>query len=275
MNKKKLEEGSMAISSQELRKLAIYPDWTIVKKERKRNQSGKLRYEYTIKCNKCGYLKTISTSTPYKHNVKCPYCEANQQVGKIYSIFKIISFKGWGKKKNDQVGDRLYEVECIKCHKHQIMKLGDIRREHKNCKFCVGTTNDPGINRLINSYKSGAKRRNIEYNLTTDEFLNIVNKNCHYCNEPPKYRTWKIQNKNLEMTVNGIDRIDSAKGYTKENCVPCCQICNEMKLHYTINDFLTHIKKIYQFSCNSGSTTISQESTLQANGNGNGDDPSN
>lgn len=70
--------------------------------------------------------------------------------------------------------------------------------------------------------------------------------------------------------VNGIDRIDSSEGYTLTNVIPCCTKCNRMKLNYTTRDFIDHISKIYHFMKVKGSTTISKESTPQANGGGNG-----
>ena len=44
------------------------------------------------------------------------------------------------------------------------------------------------------------------------------------------------------VRINGIDRINSDKGYTIDNCVPCCAQCNHMKLDYTTEEFLTKIK---------------------------------
>ena len=72
--------------------------------------------------------------------------------------------------------------------------------------------------------------------------------------------------------MNGIDRVDSSKGYTLDNCVPCCSICNTMKLNYTLQEFSDHITKVYNHFVK-GSTTISKESTLQANGSGKGEYP--
>ena len=45
---------------------------------------------------------------------------------------------------------------------------------------------------------------------------------------------------------NGIDRIDNNKGYTKENCVPCCDICNRIKMDLPYNVFIEHITKCYK-----------------------------
>ena len=61
--------------------------------------------------------------------------------------------------------------------------------------------------------------------------------------------------------LNGVDRIDSNKGYTKDNCVPCCKICNQMKSNIDIGTFLTQISKIYNFK--KRSTTIPRGSRLK------------
>jgi hypothetical protein len=43
---------------------------------------------------------------------------------------------------------------------------------------------------------------------------------------------------------NGVDRVDSGRGYTVDNCVPCCKFCNLMKRNYTPEFFLAHTSKI-------------------------------
>ncbi len=69
-------------------------------------------------------------------------------------------------------------------------------------------------------YRSGAKKRNIQFNLSDIETIKLFKLNCYYCNE------FNIINGN---NINGIDRIDSEKNYNIENCVPCCKQCNFMK----------------------------------------------
>lgn len=50
------------------------------------------------------------------------------------------------------------------------------------------------------------------------------------------------------LKCNGIDRIDSSKGYTEENSVPCCKYCNTAKNTMTEGDFFKWIKKVYEFN---------------------------
>lgn len=44
---------------------------------------------------------------------------------------------------------------------------------------------------------------------------------------------------------NGIDRIDNNKGYTIDNVVPCCKMCNQAKNDYTLQEFQDWVEKIY------------------------------
>ncbi len=80
----------------------------------------------------------------------------------------------------------------------------------------------------------------IEFDLTQEEFAELVFKNCHYCGATPNtiVRTGYLLR-------NGIDRVDSDKGYIKGNCVTCCGKCNKLKNILSIDDFLGHISKIY------------------------------
>ena len=46
------------------------------------------------------------------------------------------------------------------------------------------------------------------------------------------------------VKYNGVDRINSSDGYIADNCVPCCETCNRMKMDHDLHDFLEHVKKI-------------------------------
>ena len=132
-------------------------------------------------------------------------------------------------------------------------------------------------NYLFRTYKTAATKRNLDFNLTFDEFNDLISKDCVYCGAKPTTPTSKRYLKSKPFTTdpdaqfNGIDRIDSSKGYFIDNCVPCCETCNKMKLDHSKEFFLEHIAKIYNF--NNSSTTIPKGSTSQANGDGNGVSP--
>lgn len=97
------------------------------------------------------------------------------------------------------------------------------------CKKCQSTAKE---NRY-NQYKKGAKARSLNFSLNKDEFYNLTSSSCFYCGLEPR-------------DYNGIDRIDSAKGYELSNCVPCCAMCNKMKLDYSVEEWIKQMKRIIQ-----------------------------
>jgi hypothetical protein len=50
------------------------------------------------------------------------------------------------------------------------------------------------------------------------------------------------------LKINGIDRIDSSIGYTKENSVTCCKYCNFAKHTMSEDDFYKWIRRVYEFN---------------------------
>ena len=83
----------------------------------------------------------------------------------------------------------------------------------------------------FNMYKnSSASLRNIEWDLTFEQFMTFWQKPCYYCGE-------KIE------TV-GLDRVDNTKGYTINNIVSCCHKCNNWKKNNTQKKFIERCIKI-------------------------------
>ena len=78
------------------------------------------------------------------------------------------------------------------------------------------------------------QRRQLEWKLTIEEFEKIIRQPCYYCGE-------------MDGKFSGVDRIDSNKGYTIENCVPCCKTCNRMKRTMSPQEFVKRCKKIVQY----------------------------
>lgn len=162
-----------------------------------------------------------------------------------------------------------FKCKCNRCGNTTIVRADRFGRSKyipKSCSNCINSLQkeiadkkykaDRQDRYRINSIKSNAKHRNYKISFTDDEIKEFLHKPCYYCG---------IDN------ANGIDRIDSTKNYTRENCVPCCYICNRMKNKYSIDIFLDKVNKIYKKFHNESSTTISKESTSQANGDGNGE----
>jgi hypothetical protein len=86
-------------------------------------------------------------------------------------------------------------------------------------------------NRRLQTYKFNARSRDLPFELTYEEFAELIVKKCFYCEQ-------------AEGEYRGIDRLDSSLGYVKGNVQPCCFICNQMKRDYTMEDFLLKITQI-------------------------------
>jgi len=113
------------------------------------------------------------------------------------------------------------------------------------------------LNRLYLAYKGSAKYKGFEFNLTKEQLLSLIHKPCHYCGSLNAniHRVLKttstgrksIAHRDEEYHYNGIDRVNSSIGYRIDNVVPCCKICNKMKLNYTTEDFIEHCEKIVKY----------------------------
>ena len=101
------------------------------------------------------------------------------------------------------------------------------------------------ITQLIQSYKYGAKTRNLSWEINRDEFINLINGKCDYCGRPP---TNIRELKGNILSWNGIDRINNKLGYTIKNSIPCCTFCNRAKNNKSKEEFLNMIQKIYNYS---------------------------
>ena len=119
------------------------------------------------------------------------------------------------------------------CYMNELRKKGMVKR-----------TVDSDVKSLMTVYKHGAKNRNKEFDLTFEIFKDLVTKNCHYCGDPPQEKFTRA-GKTKKIKLNGIDRLDNKKGYTIDNSVPCCTVCNRMKLNSSVDDFFNKIKRIH------------------------------
>ena len=101
-------------------------------------------------------------------------------------------------------------------------------------------------------YIAGARDRNIEFHLSEKMVEVLVKSNCTYCGIEPSQVRMVHKNQSGEgrgkpYLYNGIDRRDSACGYTYDNCVPCCSTCNRAKRDSTEKQFLSWLDRIAKY----------------------------
>lgn len=94
-------------------------------------------------------------------------------------------------------------------------------------------------------YISNARTRKILFQLSKNEFLEIVTQNCFYCGESPS-RMEKSMSNNGDFIYNGIDRLNNAEGYIKGNVVASCWRCNQAKYNMSLSEFYEWNEKVYK-----------------------------
>lgn len=96
------------------------------------------------------------------------------------------------------------------------------------------------------------RKRNIKwwmFNLTLEDYIDILQSDCHYCWSEAKER--KISNNKKYYTrikTQWIDRVDSSIWYTFYNVVPCCKRCNALKAYMSYDEFQKRKQEIFYYA---------------------------
>lgn len=163
----------------------------------------------------------------------------NQRFGKLTALFP--------SEKRSKSGGILWQCICD-CGKTTFSLTYHLFSGASSSCGCNRRSKNPELSfkkDMFQDYKDAARVRKYSFNLTFEEFLNLIQQNCYYCDKLPSLRK---MNRGCfhQALVNGIDRVDNTIGYTKENCVPCCEMCNKMKMKYSVIEFGNQIQKIYK-----------------------------
>jgi hypothetical protein len=117
------------------------------------------------------------------------------------------------------------------------------------CSKTSKRSNESYLNSKYNAYKQNAKKRNLLFALTKEQFYFLVQQNCYWCDAKPVLPdsscTWTLD-RGVPIETNGIDRYDNTSGYESTNCIPCCERCNKVKWDLSGQDFLDLIKTYHQ-----------------------------
>lgn len=124
---------------------------------------------------------------------------------------------------------------CLDCG-----KPSDYRQR---CRDCAQTYGARSAQYRI--YQSNARLRGLEWSLSEIEANKLFDGRCHYCGTDPGPRYFSASNKTPYIDfLNGIDRIDSHKGYTSNNVVSACKICNRMKGTLSVKEFVRACRSV-------------------------------
>lgn len=122
---------------------------------------------------------------------------------------------------------------CISCEKIRGVKKFKTRQKKQTSSL---------ENFLNSKIRESLQRKHLENELTLELLMDIYNKQngkCFYSG-----RELQITRRNLSIDSLSIDRIDSSRGYVKDNVVLCSSVANFMKQNYNLNVFLEVCKQI-------------------------------
>jgi hypothetical protein len=172
------------------------------------------------KFNKLTLVKYIG-----QNNQKCFIYEAKCDCGNF------IRAEG-----NDIKSNRIKSCGCLKTIKAM--------------KKCLENPYLMMIKNTYSDYRIKARQRNYNFDITLEYFSEKIKEKCYYCNsepknikKPSKRRKWKENQ--VVLAYNGLDRVDNTKGYTVENTVSCCSMCNIAKSKTDVNVFYQWVNDVY------------------------------
>lgn len=155
-------------------------------------------------------------------------------------------FSVWGANIRSGLSKRCTACGCKHTHNKQ---TGQIRTKR--------TSRESAFYYLHKDLKKSAKKRKLKWELSASDVYDIVNRNCHYCGVAPSLLCSPLKHQGLNqknvdganILRNGIDRVDSSKGYTIDNVVPCCHTCNTAKMSMSSEQFLDWVSRVFKHSC--------------------------
>ena len=86
------------------------------------------------------------------------------------------------------------------------------------------------------SYQQKSERLGIHFQITREEFERVRSAPCYLCGKVCS-----------TIHTNGVDRVDSNRGYTHDNIRPCCGQCNWMKYDFDLESFMVKLEQIYHY----------------------------
>jgi|694.fasta_scaffold128163_2 hypothetical protein len=128
-------------------------------------------------------------------------------------------------------GNQINELGVDEYHRKNAEQAKKWRNEHADKVIEINNIKRLNPNEKYKYYKRRAENLGLEFDIDIDEFLKLIEKMCHYCGT--KKDLW-----------NGIDRKNNDIGYTLNNIVPCCYMCNMLKNtvgYTTFFNIISHI----------------------------------
>lgn len=203
------------------------------------------------KCTKCGIEKELNADNFYRRNnrkmkfrsdcIDCVLSESRKRTQRNKLKKKpIISKKTCFKCK---------QTKDVKEFHHNITTKDGYRTYCKECNLKVRLIKSKTLDGVIGDcIASGKRRTNLIYDINKEFLKNLYAKQNGLCVLSGIPLEFKQGNNNFRMNPYrlSVDRIDSSKGYIKNNIQLICAIINQMKTDMSQIEFIQICEKIYK-----------------------------
>lgn len=211
-----------------------------------RRENNKQPFSWLCQCD-CGKTKIIRGTDLKLGKTKSCGCyrkEKNRIDLTGMRFGKLVAVSLAEKNKNKHV-----TWNCIcDCGTKVVVPAGSLRSGHSKSCGCLHLESlglKPGegaFNVVFKAYRKRATQKGFEFALSVDEFTKIIKSACAYCGD--ELTAERKPTNNGIFYYTGIDRIDSNKGYTLENSISCCKICNRAKNSMPQEEFISWLKRV-------------------------------
>jgi len=150
---------------------------------------------------------------------------------------------------------RWWLVKCD-CGKERVLNTNEIKWARRTSCGCDGVRHrnefgqlkglperEAALGTMFANLSPRARKRGLEVTISKQFFMEMSSRTCIYCGTPP-LQIARLRKKS--WPYNGIDRLDSDRGYTPDNCVPCCGRCNKGKNDMSFDEFKKWIALLHE-----------------------------
>ena len=147
---------------------------------------------------------------------------------------------------SDKQGKATWLCECD-CGNKKVVAGYLLRRGTTTSCGCLRKLlkGEAAFNRMLRNMQRNARTRSYKWQLTKEQVACLTKQPCHYCKATPA-QICSDETCDGDYVYSGLDRVDNERGYTIDNVVSCCGMCNRMKGTMSSEEFKSQIITIYK-----------------------------
>lgn len=226
-----------------------FNSWTVLSKSDKTGQRNEVYWHVRCVCGNEKDVRANSLTMNKSKSCGCLSYRKKSLLGAKFGKWTVIDG-------SDLKVGRHSAVKCqCECGAIKVIVISDLKGGRTTqCVLCRATfqprkTGDAlGAREVWRAYALKSNRRDLPFELTFEQFYEMSQQNCYYCNEGPSNYRQAPKEHATPFIYNGIDRVDSRLGYIQSNVVTSCWVCNSSKKTDSLEDFLSWIEKVYKFN---------------------------